>query len=161
LAGAERETALSTLQSILASGLADPDDLPMTAEEIEQLTNCGLIEIGAHTETHPILTGLRRNAKMREIVSSKIHCEQLLSRPVEGFAYPHGEYDEETRASVREAGFRFACSTRARSIDVNSFDAFALPRLKVKDWDASTFEQELLALKGKQRKPKRAAKLRQ
>jgi peptidoglycan/xylan/chitin deacetylase (PgdA/CDA1 family) len=158
LAGAERETALLTLQSLLGSAAADPDDLPMTVEEIDQLTGDGLIEIGAHTETHPILTGLHRNARMEEIVSSKIRCEQLLGRPVQGFAYPHGEFDDETRADVREAGFRFACSTRARSIDAGCFDALALPRLKVKNWDASRLEQELLAVKGEQRKPKRAAK---
>lgn len=158
LAGVEREKALSMLQAALASGPADPDDLPMTAEEIRELTSGGLIEIGAHSETHPILTGLPREERTREIERSRTHCEQLLGRPIEGFAYPHGAYDEKTRANVREAGFRFACSTRTRPVDVDRFDPFALPRLKVKDWDASTFERAILALNGEDRKPKRAAK---
>ena len=44
LTGVEREAALSMLHATSRSGPADPEDLPMTAEEIRDLTRGGLIK---------------------------------------------------------------------------------------------------------------------
>lgn len=160
LTGVERERALSMLRTALNSGPADPADLPMTAGEVRDLESGGLIEIGAHSDTHPILTALSPEERNREIAISKSRCEQLIGRSIQGFAYPHGACDDDVRRRVGEAGFRFACSTKARFVDANDFDALTLPRLKARDWGAEVFERALLALNGNDRKPARAAKSR-
>jgi len=119
-----------------------PSDLPMTASDVAQLTRDGLIQIGGHTVTHPVLTLLGPEERRREIVEGKRRCEDLVNGPVAGFAYPHGAEDEACRNAVRENGFAWACSTVSEPVH-QSCDVYALPRVFVQDWDAPTFKAAL------------------
>ena len=49
----------------------------MTGSEIRALVADGLVAIGAHTVTHPVLVGLGAAACHREISESKLACEAL------------------------------------------------------------------------------------
>ena len=72
------------------------------------------IQIGAHTQTHPIMTRLSGAAARLEIFDSKKHLESLLNREVKHFAYPNGEagdFNETHQRLLAEAGFDSACST--------------------------------------------------
>ena len=111
--------------------------------KVRALVTGGLIAIGAHTVTHPQLTGLGINARRREIVESKAACEALIGAQVPGFAYPYGDLDKEVRSAVEAAGFEYACSTR-NGPAISGSDAFALPRVKVLDWNGNDFEKMLL-----------------
>lgn len=113
----------------------------MTAEEVRLLAS-DLIEIGAHTVTHPALPLLSTEEKRAEIIGSQRACEALLGRPARSFSYPHGMYDQESLDAVREAGFVAACTTedapvtgRARRLE--------MPRIHVKNWDGETFAQRM------------------
>ena len=89
-----------------------------------------LIEIGAHSVTHPRLTKLSPEEQRREICESKEVCERLSGQPVLGFTYPHGDLDPTTQDLVRQAGFHWACTTHSACVDVDRFDLFALPRVQ-------------------------------
>jgi peptidoglycan/xylan/chitin deacetylase (PgdA/CDA1 family) len=69
-----------------------------------------LVEIGAHTRSHPALTSLDDEAAREEIAGSRRDLESALGRPVTLFAYPYGAYDERVRRLVEEAGFEGACT---------------------------------------------------
>ena len=103
-----------------------------TAEEIVALAEGGLVEIGAHTATHPRLPGLEREAQLEEIRSSKQRLEQLLERSIESFSYPHGEYDRTTVDCVREAGFARACASGERAVTSRA-RVFEIPRIQAPD----------------------------
>jgi hypothetical protein len=62
---------------------------------------------------------------------------------VAGFAYPHGEIDEDSRAAVEECGFAWACSTVSACVSRSGANRFALPRVFVEDWDGHAFERAL------------------
>jgi peptidoglycan/xylan/chitin deacetylase (PgdA/CDA1 family) len=111
-------------------------------DEAVALKNSDLIELGAHTVTHRVLSGLPEEAQRQEIRQSKADLERLLGTPVLNFAYPYGQYSERTAALVREEGFVSACSTQAGVLTEDS-DLFALPRVKIGDWDAKRFEATL------------------
>lgn len=115
----------------------------MTADEILALAEGDLIDIGAHTVTHPSLPFLPRASQRAEIAQSKARCEALLGRPVTSFSYPHGEYTSDTVALVRETGFACACSTAAAALTRRS-DPFRLPRLIVENWDGNEFARRTL-----------------
>src|SRR5262249_47546875 len=69
------------------------------------------IEIGSHTLTHPILTGLG-DARLREEVSqSRDRIQNAIRRKVETFCYPNGDYDIRTRREVASAGYQLAVTT--------------------------------------------------
>ena len=129
----------------MAKPVGRPNYRPLTIEEILTLAQGKLVDIGAHTITHSLLSARTSATQREEIQRSKIHLEEILGSPVTSFAYPYGgksTYTAETVALVREAGFACACSVSAGVVRRNA-DPFRLPRLHVQDWDGEEFSQVL------------------
>jgi peptidoglycan/xylan/chitin deacetylase (PgdA/CDA1 family) len=114
----------------------------LTSEELVILKQGGLIEVGAHTVTHPLLANHSLSFQRNEIRQSKTDLERVLGHPVTSFSYPHGSYTEETVALVRDAGFAYACSTVSDTVWRNA-DLFQLPRFGVGNWSGEEFERRL------------------
>jgi peptidoglycan/xylan/chitin deacetylase (PgdA/CDA1 family) len=139
----QRDATMSRLREVLGIQPADLNDVPMTPADLSELVSSGRFEIGGHTVTHPVLPALEPAERRREILEGRRACERLVNKPVDGFAYPHGALDADTREAVRECGFRWACSTRPRPVTGWPFDRYALPRLFIMDWDGPRFAREL------------------
>jgi len=117
----------------------------LTPQEVIGLADGGLVEIGSHTVTHPVLSALPLIAQRAEMDGSKACLEEILGRPVASFAYPFGgrsHYTEQTVAAVREAGFERACSNFAGTVRRGT-DRWQLPRFLVRDWDGGEFARNL------------------
>jgi peptidoglycan/xylan/chitin deacetylase (PgdA/CDA1 family) len=69
------------------------------------------IEIGSHTLTHPILTGLGDARLREEVAQSRDRIQNALGRKVETFCYPNGDYDLRTQREVARAGYGLAVTT--------------------------------------------------
>jgi peptidoglycan/xylan/chitin deacetylase (PgdA/CDA1 family) len=138
---AERQRLLDEVRGWSGAG---PDGRPthrtMAPDEVMRLAEGDLIEVGAHTVTHPVLAALTAVAQRDEIWGSKAHLEELLNRRVTSFAYPHGAYTDETLALVKEAGYACACSSDTDAVWQGA-DCFGLPRVVVRDWDGEVFAQ--------------------
>ncbi|MDF5725063.1 MAG: polysaccharide deacetylase family protein [Rhizonema sp. PD37] len=119
----------------------------MNSEEMSTVGQGDLIEIGAHSVTHPFLSFLPANRQWEEIYESKTCLEQITRQKIVSFAYPHGNYSTQTPALVREAGFTSACTTYAQSAR-GVCDRFLLPRFQVEDWDGEEFARQLSVWKG-------------
>ena len=108
---------------------------------MSELAQGGLLDVGAHTVTHPALAALSASRQRDEILQSKGRLEEVLGHRVTHFAYPHGtrsDYSPETVAIVREAGFACACSSFEGVVE-KSTDRFQLPRVHVQDWNEEEF----------------------
>jgi peptidoglycan/xylan/chitin deacetylase (PgdA/CDA1 family) len=116
---------------------------PLDSQELRTLEKGGLVEVGAHTVTHPLLAGHPIEIQREEILQSKGELEDMLGHPVTSFSYPHGNYTRETLALVREAGFSCACTCAVDTVRRNT-DCFQLPRIEVRDWDGEEFARRLL-----------------
>jgi peptidoglycan/xylan/chitin deacetylase (PgdA/CDA1 family) len=139
----QREAILDQLGTwAQAPALARPTHRVLTAEEAARLLEGDLVEIGAHTMTHPVLAARSPADQRWEIQESKTRLQAMLGREVVSFAYPHGSTTPEATASLREAGFLCACSSRADSV-FRTADRFELPRLGVRDWDGDRFARWL------------------
>lgn len=114
----------------------------VSAQEVHTLQQNSLIEIGAHTVNHPFLSTMSVIQQQYEMLESKTRLEEIIQRPVNNFAYPHGDYTTQTTALARQIGFGAACSTISNKIRRN-IDCFELPRMEVKDWDGEEFERQL------------------
>ena len=113
----------------------------LSLAEVPDLARGGLLDIGAHTVTHPALAPLPVSRQRDEIQQSKATLEEVLGDRVTHFAYPHGmrsDYSPETVAIVREAGFACACSSFGGVVE-KSTDPFQLPRVHVQDWNEEEF----------------------
>lgn len=88
------------------------------------------VELGAHSESHPHLDSLPPADVRQELLASKRSLEQVVNRPVETFAYPHGAYDESVRAAVIDAGYRSATAVK-NAISHPGDDPWAIARYTV------------------------------
>ena len=114
----------------------------LSPEAVIRLAAGGLVEVGAHTVTHPVLSTVPLATQRDEIEESKMRLEEILGNPVDSFSYPHGlksHYTEETVAAVRDAGFVCACSSFGGAVRQHA-DRYQLPRIVVRDWDGEAFE---------------------
>lgn len=115
----------------------------MRREELLQLADGGLIEVGAHTMNHSRLSALSNAELEQEVFESKKQLEQIIQRPVTSFAYPYGgsaDYNLQAVACAKRAGFHCACTTIAAPVEEGT-DRFQLPRFHVPDCDGRTFSR--------------------
>jgi peptidoglycan/xylan/chitin deacetylase (PgdA/CDA1 family) len=140
----DRELAMNTLRRHLETD-HDPLGKPMSSDEIRALLSDGLIELGAHTVTHPALTLLCRLESRREIEVSGHRCRELATKSVNGFAYPYGDMSSEVRSDVATLGFSWACSTEGGFVDGKQPDIYALPRVAVPNAPIGTLVGQVTA----------------
>ncbi|MCE9591937.1 MAG: polysaccharide deacetylase family protein [Planctomycetes bacterium] len=127
------------------SSTVRPTHRTLTASELRTLAHDKLIEIGAHTANHAMLSSLDPAAQAEEIRSGSRRVADVLGRGVNTFSYPYGSrhsYDTGTSAIVRDAGFRCACSNFPGRTDART-DRYQVPRLLVRDWNGDHFERQL------------------
>jgi peptidoglycan/xylan/chitin deacetylase (PgdA/CDA1 family) len=117
----------------------------LSRDEAAALARGNLVELGAHSVTHPILPSLRESSQRDEIRHSKLQLEELIGRPVTSFAYPYGQFASDTALIAMEEGYACACSTRAGVLSQHS-ELFCLPRMKIEDWDGEVVRQKALPL---------------
>jgi peptidoglycan/xylan/chitin deacetylase (PgdA/CDA1 family) len=80
----------------------------MTFDQVRNAEKNGLVEIGAHTVTHPFLNQVTVEHQTNEIAGSGETLANLTGHATRYFAYPGGIYQAESINLVREAGFEAA-----------------------------------------------------
>lgn len=106
----EQQETLRCLAASLGQELPDrptEDYSAMNWEEIRAL-DPDLVDVGAHTRSHPILSQCDDALQHQEILGSRLDIESELGRPVRHFCYPNGllkDYNDSSRCFVKDAGF--------------------------------------------------------
>lgn len=133
----ERENTVAALASSVTDQ-ALPVDLMMTTDQLKALHAAGM-EVGGHTDRHPILASLDDVSARAEVAAGKEWLEARLGRRLRLFAYPNGkpgsDYRPEQAKLVHELGFEAAVSTQWGVASRDS-DYFQLPRFT--PWSASS-----------------------
>jgi len=86
------------------------DGLYLTWDQVRELNN-GVIEFGAHTVSHPILTRVPIDQAEKELIESKRRVEEEIGAPVKSLAYPNGgssDFSSEMVDLVKKIGFELA-----------------------------------------------------
>ena len=138
------------LNELLAWASAEPGVQPghriLSLEEVVTLAQADLIEVGAHTMTHPMLSLLPQASQRHEIVGSKTRLEEILGQRVNKFAYPFGVPAKDTVGILREAGVTCACLLAQKYVNP-LINRFQLPRVAAEDWSGEKFARWLLQFK--------------
>ena len=111
--------------------ITDMVDKPnhMTWQQLRKLLNEG-IEVGSHSETHPYLSKLDSSSLKNQVAGSKQRLEQMLNNKVTAFCYPYGDFNDEIKEAVREAGYKLAVTVHT-DISSKKDDLYQLPRINV------------------------------
>jgi peptidoglycan/xylan/chitin deacetylase (PgdA/CDA1 family) len=140
-----REAALDRLRVWLGHRSPRPDYRPLTWDEVKRMSDGGLIEVGAHTVSHPVLAALPVEMQRCEIEQSRHELGTHAGLNVTSFAYPYGgpgDFDETTLSLTRGAGIRLACTTIQGPATLLS-RSLALPRMTVRNWSATELAARL------------------
>ncbi|MCI6989588.1 MAG: polysaccharide deacetylase family protein [Campylobacter sp.] len=84
----------------------------LSNEEIREMLESRLIEIGSHTLNHANLPSLSSGKKSREIINSKAEIEKIFGIKCNSLAYPFGYFDDE---SLKIAGQNYAASVTTKN----------------------------------------------
>ena len=117
---------------VAVPGEPTPEYQPTTPEQMRAMLASGLVELCAHTVTHPIMTHVSDEQLRRELEQSKRELEEFSGRTVVSFCYPNGEpgdFDARTRRGLQDAGYRVAFTSIEGLNRPGSVDWLELKRL--------------------------------
>ena len=122
-AGAAPHDAVAEIERALGVPVdpSVPHDSPFAMMDINDIATAkgsGLLEFGAHTVTHPILSHLDDAQLEREITGSIDAVEDFTGQPCCSFAYPNGrtiDFDDRALHHLSERGIRIAVTTTSGS----------------------------------------------
>jgi peptidoglycan/xylan/chitin deacetylase (PgdA/CDA1 family) len=110
---------MATVRSTILALGDDPDSSiedgsafrMLDKKAIGEMVASGLIEFGAHTHRHAILSQLSEEERFNEIRQSIDAVYELTGRPCKCFAYPNGreeDYNSETIKDLKACGIEIA-----------------------------------------------------
>lgn len=78
----------------------------MSHEQVKEVYDSGLVEIGSHTVFHPYLTRESADVQTKELTKSKYVLEELLGTEINVLSYPFGLYDQDIKDLAQEIGYK-------------------------------------------------------
>ncbi len=114
----------------------------LSVEELQQLAKSGLVEVGSHSISHPLLNRMIPPDQNTEIQASKLALEKILGQEVHGFSFPNGAHFPAADVTLRQSGYRYACTSR-NDVLVDAHQIYSIPRFWIPDWDGARFERWL------------------
>lgn len=99
-------------------------------DELRQLTRAG-VALGAHTDTHPVMTRLPAAAIETEIRTSLAKLQQETGQALPVFCYPSGGHSTEVVTILRRLGIKLGFTCRDGHNDLHSVDPLKLRRTDI------------------------------
>ncbi len=100
---------VAATQYVVSGFFNDPNY--MTDEMVREIATDGLVEIAAHSETHPWLADKDNDFLNKEVLESKKKLEKIIGAEIVSFAYPYGSFDLKAIQLAKKAGYTSAVST--------------------------------------------------
>jgi peptidoglycan/xylan/chitin deacetylase (PgdA/CDA1 family) len=130
----DKDERIKTINNLIdATDIDIPDELNqlvLSWNDVKKM-NGNVINFGAHTVTHTILTNSKLEDAMCEISGSKEIIEDYLGSDIDTFSYPNGTYDDfncSIANLVKKAGFTCAVTT-IPSLITSKSNLFTLGRI--------------------------------
>lgn len=118
------------------------DALPMSNEQLSQMSSDNLFSLGVHTVNHPAL-GFQTGAVQRaELTQSKQYLSNHFDTYLNAVAYPYGNYNEQTLGVIKDERFDAGFTTEEKKVKSAS-EVYELGRFKVNDWTGAEFKDQL------------------
>ncbi len=152
LASSSPEERLRLVEIMESVGPAGGFALPraLTADEVLRLSRSPLVEIGAHTHSHPNLGRVSDEQGRQELVRNTELLREWTGQPPTSFAFPFGTYassPSRVDRTLRDLGYERACLAEIGVVRVST-DPLRIPRFWVRDQDGDALERSLRRILG-------------
>ena len=128
----------------IATDFLDTDGY-ITTENLKELAADGLVTIGSHGVTHKNLNSLSADEQKSELAESKRIIEDIIGKPVNTFAFSHGQYNKDTIKQMNNYDYGF--STRQLPLNfITGINRKVLPRFNVDSNSFDNVKAELLKI---------------
>ena len=91
---------------IMEYGQSDAAQMTMSESQITPAATDPLCRFASHSLTHPRLTDLPLSQAKRELADSRAQLAQVVGRPVDDFAFPHGVCSAQLITEAFASGYR-------------------------------------------------------
>jgi len=119
----------------------------MSVDELKEVYDSGLVEIGAHTQNHPILANETETTAQYEIQSSILELNAILGVQVSSFAYPNGipqiDFGKREMNLLKAMNIKLAFSTENKSFSIKD-NPLNIPRNGISKGNKSFLFMKLL-----------------
>ncbi len=112
---------------------APPKYAPCSWTELREMANSGLIEIGSHTATHPILSSITDTESWHELTVSRAQIEDGIGKQISSFCFPNGKPGDYRASQVQQiidAGYTSAVVASPGLVQ-SGMTAYELPRIGI------------------------------
>lgn len=99
----------------------------MNVNQLIEVKSTGLVDIGAHTLNHPILTNETDEIAFNEIITSIDLLNDILNCDIRYFVYPNGNYSDREINILKNKGIKLAFTTERGKI-THSNNPLSVPR---------------------------------
>lgn len=83
----------------------------MSEFELKELASLPGVKIGAHGNTHCVLTRCDELSLRNELASSRAYLEDLTGKSINWMSYPYGAVNQRVRAAVERCGYTLAATS--------------------------------------------------
>lgn len=113
------------------------NDVYLNWDELRDIARHPLIEVGAHSWTHPRLSRVGPRSLWAELRYARVRLEQELNMPVTKLAYPHGANNIVVRRMARAAGYQFGFTTEPKTVQGGApLNPLAIPRVALENMES-------------------------
>jgi poly-beta-1,6-N-acetyl-D-glucosamine N-deacetylase len=102
----------------------------MDLKTVKQIAANPIVTLGSHTRTHEVLTQMRLEKVVDEVMGSKLQLEKAIGREIHFFTYPTGQHDEEIVRLVEDAGYLLGFTSSRKYLHEKE-TLFSLTRYKI------------------------------
>ena len=123
--------AMAKSAGIIIPKTTPPKYSPCSWSELREMADSGLMEIGSHTATHPILSSITEEESWDELTRSRAQIEAGIGRKARSFCFPNGmpgDFRPSQVRQVEEAGYD-CCVMAQFGMVGDACDRYQLPRI--------------------------------
>jgi peptidoglycan/xylan/chitin deacetylase (PgdA/CDA1 family) len=142
---AQQEVLQQICDSIGSERISRKTHRALATDELKTVASSPLVEIGAHTWSHPVLSALPIEQQLHEIEYGAAELARILGSKPRHFAYPHGgrqDFSPETIRMVRKTNFQSACAAYPGVVTKRT-NVHAIPRIGIGNWSSRKFSRAL------------------
>jgi peptidoglycan/xylan/chitin deacetylase (PgdA/CDA1 family) len=144
---AQRDRVVEELERVLLAATADTREACPILDEagVRELGSQPLVQLGAHTHSHPALSVLTREEQLAEIVRGATRLQEITGSRPKFVAYPYGsaqDYSEDSCLAARAAALEAAFVNHGGPFDPQR-EPYRVPRYYVPPLPAEEFRSWL------------------